>query len=129
LFSVDIILGREEGGDEGEDSVPASVFAEPSVVPATSAATATDSHEVGKLKQQLQSLKNMMTEGTVSSKTSTAVEDDIDDGYFGSYASYYIHESMLKDKVRTEAYRDFIYKNPHIFKDKVRVAALYQHSR
>lgn len=26
---------------------------------------------------------------------------------------------MLKDTVRTDAYRDFIYNNKHIFKDKV----------
>lgn len=26
---------------------------------------------------------------------------------------------MLKDAVRTDAYRDFIYGNKHIFKDKV----------
>lgn len=26
---------------------------------------------------------------------------------------------MLKDAVRTNAYRDFIYDNKHIFKDKV----------
>lgn len=26
---------------------------------------------------------------------------------------------MLKDKVRTDAYRDFIYENKHLFKDKV----------
>jgi type I protein arginine methyltransferase len=30
-----------------------------------------------------------------------------------------IHESMLKDAVRTDAYRDFIYDNKHLFKDKV----------
>lgn len=30
-----------------------------------------------------------------------------------------IHESMLKDTVRTDAYRDFIYDNKHLFKDKV----------
>ena len=30
-----------------------------------------------------------------------------------------IHETMLKDTVRTEAYRDFIYNNKDIFKDKV----------
>ncbi len=30
-----------------------------------------------------------------------------------------IHETMLKDTVRTDAYRDFIYENKHIFKDKV----------
>jgi protein arginine N-methyltransferase 3 len=30
-----------------------------------------------------------------------------------------IHEIMLKDTVRTDAYRDFIYNNKHLFKDKV----------
>lgn len=30
-----------------------------------------------------------------------------------------IHETMLKDTVRTDAYRDFIYENKHLFKDKV----------
>jgi len=30
-----------------------------------------------------------------------------------------IHETMLKDAVRTEGYRDFIYGNKHLFKDKV----------
>lgn len=30
-----------------------------------------------------------------------------------------IHESMLKDTIRTDAYRDFIYDNKHLFKDKV----------
>lgn len=30
-----------------------------------------------------------------------------------------IHEIMLKDKVRTDAYRDFIYDNKNLFKDKV----------
>lgn len=41
------------------------------------------------------------------------------DGYFGSYAETEIHESMLKDRIRTEAYRDFIYDNKHFFKDKI----------
>jgi len=31
-----------------------------------------------------------------------------------------IHEQMLKDRVRTEGYRDFIYENKDVFKDKVR---------
>ena len=30
-----------------------------------------------------------------------------------------IHETMLKDTVRTDAYRDFVYENKHIFKDKI----------
>ncbi|EEP82376.1 hypothetical protein UREG_07241 [Uncinocarpus reesii 1704] len=50
-------------------------------------------------------------------------------GYFTSY-SYNsmntfryrlsaIHESMLKDTIRTDAYRDFVYDNKSLFKDKV----------
>ncbi|KAH6572744.1 hypothetical protein BASA50_006881 [Batrachochytrium salamandrivorans] len=41
------------------------------------------------------------------------------DYYFGSYAETEIHETMLKDTVRTEAYRNFIYNNKDYFKDKV----------
>ncbi|PHH61588.1 hypothetical protein CDD81_8169 [Ophiocordyceps australis] len=42
-----------------------------------------------------------------------------DSYYFESYAAHEIHETMLKDRVRTDAYRDFIYGNKHLFKDKV----------
>jgi len=41
------------------------------------------------------------------------------DYYFNSYSSYYIHEQMLKDRIRTGTYQDAILKNPDIFKDKV----------
>jgi protein arginine N-methyltransferase 3 len=41
------------------------------------------------------------------------------DYYFGSYAETEIHETMLKDSIRTEAYRDFIYHNKHYFKNKI----------
>ncbi|CAK6449280.1 unnamed protein product [Pipistrellus nathusii] len=47
------------------------------------------------------------------------LQEDEDGVYFSSYGHYGIHEEMLKDKIRTESYRDFIYQNPHIFKDKV----------
>ncbi|KAI8367011.1 S-adenosyl-L-methionine-dependent methyltransferase [Choanephora cucurbitarum] len=39
--------------------------------------------------------------------------------YFNGYAQNEIHEQMLKDKARTEAYRDFAYENKDVFKDKV----------
>ncbi|CAO3591205.1 unnamed protein product [Absidia cylindrospora] len=39
--------------------------------------------------------------------------------YFNGYAHNDIHEQMLKDKARTEAYRDFVYENKDIFKNKV----------
>ncbi|KAI9013209.1 S-adenosyl-L-methionine-dependent methyltransferase [Gaertneriomyces semiglobifer] len=41
------------------------------------------------------------------------------DYYFDSYAHFGIHEEMLKDEVRTLSYRNSIYQNQHLFKDKV----------
>ncbi|KAI2626812.1 S-adenosyl-L-methionine-dependent methyltransferase [Xylaria nigripes] len=38
--------------------------------------------------------------------------------YWESYAGIDIHETMLKDTVRTDAYRDFIYNNKHLFAGK-----------
>ncbi|KAI1381089.1 S-adenosyl-L-methionine-dependent methyltransferase [Hypoxylon crocopeplum] len=38
--------------------------------------------------------------------------------YWESYAGADIHETMLKDAVRTDAYRDFIYNNKHLFAGK-----------
>ncbi|KAL8993787.1 MAG: hypothetical protein Q9188_007239 [Gyalolechia gomerana] len=39
--------------------------------------------------------------------------------YFNSYNHHGIHEEMLKDEVRTKSYRDAIYQNKHLFKDKI----------
>lgn len=41
------------------------------------------------------------------------------DYYFDSYAHFGIHEEMLKDEIRTLTYRDSMYHNRHLFKDKV----------
>ncbi|XP_037086449.1 protein arginine N-methyltransferase 1-like [Pollicipes pollicipes] len=41
------------------------------------------------------------------------------DYYFDSYAHFGIHEEMLKDEVRTLTYRNSMYHNRHLFKDKV----------
>ncbi|KAH0473381.1 MAG: hypothetical protein KVP17_005015 [Porospora cf. gigantea B] len=41
------------------------------------------------------------------------------DYYFNSYSHFGIHEEMLKDSVRTGAYRKAILDNSHLFKDKV----------
>ena len=45
--------------------------------------------------------------------------NDLEAGYFSSYSYNAIHESMLKDTVRTDAYRDFIYDNKQLFAGKV----------
>lgn len=39
--------------------------------------------------------------------------------YFTSYGDLGVHELMLKDKPRTLAYKGFIEKNKHLFKDKI----------
>ncbi|KAL6715165.1 Ribosomal protein arginine N-methyltransferase rmt3 [Lecanora helva] len=44
--------------------------------------------------------------------------DDNESAYFDSYSGHEIHEAMLKDTVRTDAYRDFIYENKHLFRGK-----------
>lgn len=49
----------------------------------------------------------------------TSKPGDESNYYFNGYAQNDIHEQMLKDRARTEAYRDFIYENKDIFKDKV----------
>ena len=41
------------------------------------------------------------------------------DYYFDSYSHFGIHEEMLKDRVRTEAYMNAIYNNEHLFRNKV----------
>ncbi|KAL4748600.1 hypothetical protein BDW72DRAFT_151407 [Aspergillus terricola var. indicus] len=58
------------------------------------------------------------TPGQPAGRTSTKAEE-VDSDYFTSYAYNGIHESMLKDTIRTDSYRDFVYENKHIFKDKV----------
>ena len=50
---------------------------------------------------------------------SPAVGPDNDTYYFSSYSHSSIHETMLRDKIRTEAYQNAILKNPHMFKDKI----------
>uniref|UniRef100_A0A7N6BXS2 Protein arginine N-methyltransferase 3 n=1 Tax=Anabas testudineus TaxID=64144 RepID=A0A7N6BXS2_ANATE len=51
--------------------------------------------------------------------TVAELREDEDEAYFSSYGHYGIHEEMLKDKVRTESYRNFMYQNPEVFRDKV----------
>lgn len=53
-----------------------------------------------------------------SSASSKKEKKDESAYYWESYAHNDIHETMLKDTVRTEGYRDFIYNNKHLFKGK-----------
>ncbi|MBZ3871062.1 Protein arginine N-methyltransferase 3 [Sciurus carolinensis] len=84
------------------------------------AALARAREDLQRIKQFAQDFVMNADVRTCSSSTAIAdLQEDEDGVYFSSYGHYGIHEEMLKDKVRTESYRDFIYQNPHIFKDKV----------
>ncbi|XP_044536246.1 protein arginine N-methyltransferase 3 isoform X1 [Gracilinanus agilis] len=85
------------------------------------AALARAREDLQRMKQFAQDFVMNADVRTNSSSTTTIADlnEDEDGVYFSSYGHYGIHEEMLKDKVRTESYRDFIYQNPHIFKDKV----------
>ncbi|XP_062869189.1 protein arginine N-methyltransferase 3 isoform X2 [Trichomycterus rosablanca] len=75
--------------------------------------------DLHKLKVFVQGLV-LNSDGTQKSAGSVAeLREDEDEAYFSSYGHYSIHEEMLKDKVRTESYRDFMYGNTEVFKDKV----------
>ena len=52
-------------------------------------------------------------------KSVEATEMTSKDYYFDSYAHFGIHEEMLKDEVRTMTYRNSMYHNTHLFKNKV----------
>ncbi|XP_008335208.1 protein arginine N-methyltransferase 3 [Cynoglossus semilaevis] len=76
-----------------------------------------DLHKLKLLAQGL--VLNAETGKTGNLSSVSELREDEDEAYFGSYSHYGIHEEMLKDKVRTESYRDFMYRNPEVFKDKV----------
>ncbi|MCJ1403098.1 hypothetical protein MMC11_006321, partial [Xylographa trunciseda] len=52
-----------------------------------------------------------------TSTQSSSFDSDI--GYKQAYADIRIHETMIKDAIRTNAYKDFIYNNAHLFKGKI----------
>ncbi|KAK2855745.1 hypothetical protein FQN49_004887 [Arthroderma sp. PD_2] len=81
--------------------------------------------EFAEYKQMVQKALNqsLEDEGENGSKEKDASSSrrfqEAEKGYFTSYAYNAIHESMIKDSIRTDAYRDFIYDNKNLFKDKV----------
>ncbi|XP_061564794.1 protein arginine N-methyltransferase 3 [Cololabis saira] len=76
-----------------------------------------DLHKLKLLAQGL--VLNADTSKSRNLGTVGELREDEDEAYFSSYGHYGIHEEMLKDKVRTESYRDFMYSNSEVFKDKV----------
>jgi len=52
-------------------------------------------------------------------RTSEFNLNDSESCYFDSYSRTSIHREMIKDSVRTQSYRNAIYHNKHLFKDKI----------
>ena len=55
--------------------------------------------------------------GSIKSVSENRTEKE-DSGYAGSYAHFGIHHEMLSDKIRTQSYKDAVYKNSSSLKDK-----------
>jgi len=75
---------------------------------------------------KIEELKNGNPEVTAAAPAAAADAEKLKpeemtskDYYFDSYAHFGIHEEMLKDEVRTLTYRNSIYHNKHLFKDRV----------
>ncbi|XP_027008052.2 protein arginine N-methyltransferase 3 [Tachysurus fulvidraco] len=112
LLQIDV---TELGGDTADDDV------------STWVRRAQQAEEnLGRAMEDLQKLKTfaqgLVLNSDVTQKCVGSVaelREDEDEAYFSSYGHYSIHEEMLKDKVRTESYRDFMFGNPDLFKDTV----------
>lgn len=67
-------------------------------------------------------INNNKTSKSVNNSQRTKKEqhsEDIDTSYFGGYSHYSIHETMLRDTVRTESYQKAIAQAAHLFAGKV----------
>ncbi|KAJ6667117.1 hypothetical protein lerEdw1_017095 [Lerista edwardsae] len=84
------------------------------------AALARAQEDLQKMKQFAQDfVMNAEIRGSPSASAIADLREDEEDVYFSSYGHFGIHEEMIKDKVRTDSYRDFIYQNSHLFRDKI----------
>jgi protein arginine N-methyltransferase 3 len=63
--------------------------------------------------------ETLLTSATVKLPADECPCASEDRSYFESYGHYSIHEEMLKDRVRTNSYRDAIFNNREMFRDKV----------
>ncbi|XP_008558306.1 protein arginine N-methyltransferase 1 isoform X3 [Microplitis mediator] len=71
------------------------------------------------IKVEENNTENNDKESAATNKKVPVDEMTSRDYYFDSYAHYGIHEEMLKDEVRTITYRNSMYHNKHLFKDKI----------
>ncbi|KAL2834966.1 S-adenosyl-L-methionine-dependent methyltransferase [Aspergillus cavernicola] len=71
------------------------------------------------MEERLTKEDEKLVPGQLSADRAASKVEAIDSDYFSSYSYNGIHESMLKDTIRTDSYRDFVYENKHVFKGKV----------
>lgn len=76
-----------------------------------------DSDSVSTLTERNPSIKSAMSPPPAPKENKSAAREEA--GYFAGYSARYIHELMLKDAVRTNAYRQFIEENKPLFDGKV----------
>ncbi|KAJ8063391.1 hypothetical protein OCU04_008612 [Sclerotinia nivalis] len=82
--------------------------------------------ELRRIQSQFENYRNTVNEtlderwnkSAGPSATKKEEKRDDDSHYFTSYSYNDIHETMLKDTVRTDSYRDFIYNNKSLFAGK-----------
>eukprot|EP00123_Amoebidium_parasiticum_P014943 comp22713_c0_seq1/m.35271 comp22713_c0_seq1/g.35271 ORF comp22713_c0_seq1/g.35271 comp22713_c0_seq1/m.35271 type:complete len:530 (-) comp22713_c0_seq1:880-2469(-) len=127
MFDFDV----EEGDDDDDEPPPLATDdgKQKSVVDVghVDAVIAEDSGVTKEAYQQMRAtMQKLLTEGDAETGPSGVPVQNLkeqakeeDEYYVDSYSNVAIHEEMLRDVVRTEAYRDFMYKNPELLKDKV----------
>ncbi|EPS35465.1 hypothetical protein H072_11143 [Dactylellina haptotyla CBS 200.50] len=135
VLEDDPLIIQLDDDDEEEGGVP--VDASNSVLPidvsdpaAATALIRTLTQQINDLETNFANYKKAVAEDYLKRAESSDVvyakpakvpegKRDDDTHYFDSYSGNDIHETMLKDAIRTEAYRDFIYENKHVFEGKV----------
>ena len=111
-----------EGNDEDEwtdDDDTAVEEPGKEEVPSAPTPVGIQSAEIALLRQQLRRAKELLHEyGVADELPESEGGPDNDSYYFDSYSHWGIHQEMLKDAVRTDAYRDAIEGNAAFFKGK-----------
>ncbi|KAM0276916.1 hypothetical protein ACHAQH_006247 [Verticillium albo-atrum] len=114
--------------DDAEPSSKGGPFAVTDETPSTQSLLASKSElerELAAVKSQFANYRTAVEQtldrrwGDDSNPGPAAPPRDQSQYYWESYAANDIHETMLKDVVRTDAYRDFVYENKALFKGKV----------
>ncbi|KAJ3298152.1 Protein arginine N-methyltransferase 3 [Blyttiomyces sp. JEL0837] len=106
--------------EEFEEEVVSEMLEKMTVEEATKTATAHLLEELKKVKNEFKEYQAFVMKTYMPDVTeSQGPPPDEGDYYFGSYADSEIHEIMLKDIARTEAYRDWMYMNKTMMAGKV----------